>query len=165
MFKNPFSFEGRIRRTEFGISFLIAWLLSSFVITFANEYPILYIFCIPILLFWWAQGAKRCHDIDKIGWYQLIPFFPLILIFEEGNLNTNKYGPNPKKSNNNIVSSNQPISFTNNVIPPINKTEDYQGGYSGGHNSPNSSNVKNANQYGSTNESNSTEYKSGDLYN
>ncbi|MDR0798218.1 MAG: DUF805 domain-containing protein, partial [Dysgonamonadaceae bacterium] len=48
------------------------------------------------LWFLWAQGAKRCHDRDRTGWYQMIPFYFLWLIFADGEYGENDYGPNPK---------------------------------------------------------------------
>jgi uncharacterized membrane protein YhaH (DUF805 family) len=38
-----------------------------------------------------AQGAKRCHDIGKSGWWQFIPFYPFFLMFEKGQEGKNKY--------------------------------------------------------------------------
>jgi uncharacterized membrane protein YhaH (DUF805 family) len=96
MFEAPFSFEGRIRRTEYGISFIIyivAALVMNAMITVSSLFFFLYI---PILWFLWAQGAKRCHDRNNSGWYQIIPFYFLILIFSEGDEGTNYYGEDPK---------------------------------------------------------------------
>ena len=51
---------------------------------------------LPMLWFIWAQGAKRCHDVGKNGWYQIIPFYFLGMIFIEGDSFWNSYGENPK---------------------------------------------------------------------
>ncbi len=93
MFKAPFSFDGRIKRTEFGITFLIRCAIFVFVTEMNAEtgtklWGLLYI---PVLWFIWAQGAKRCHDLNKSGWWQIIPFYFLWLLFERGNPWPNQY--------------------------------------------------------------------------
>jgi uncharacterized membrane protein YhaH (DUF805 family) len=51
---------------------------------------------IPLVWFIWSQGAKRCHDIGASGWMQLVPFYILWMIFQEGEPFKNNYGANPK---------------------------------------------------------------------
>tara|TARA_B100002052_G_C15808607_1_gene564754 strand:- start:721 stop:1017 length:297 start_codon:yes stop_codon:yes gene_type:complete len=51
---------------------------------------------IPLMWFQWAQGAKRCHDRNCSGWWQLVPFYALWMLFAEGTRGPNKYGPDPK---------------------------------------------------------------------
>jgi uncharacterized membrane protein YhaH (DUF805 family) len=109
MFKNPFSFEGRIRRTEYGLSFIIfviAKVITQFIAVgiagtnssdMSGAVVLSNIFLIPFLWFLWAQGAKRCHDVGKNGWWQIIPFYPIYLIFGEGIKGENEYGEDPKK--------------------------------------------------------------------
>ena len=104
MFKKPFSFTGRIRRLEYGISFIIyfAWLL---LIEVASESPnlsqgaaiMLLMSYIPMIWFLWAQNCKRCHDRGNSGWYQLIPFYFFVLLFGDGEPGENEYGTNPKE--------------------------------------------------------------------
>jgi uncharacterized membrane protein YhaH (DUF805 family) len=101
MFQNPFSFEGRIRRSEFVLS-LIAFYIASFLIIIMignGDPPLLRIFgfaYIPALWFLWAQGVKRCHDLDKSGWWLIIPYYFLWMLFEDGKPGPNEYGDNPK---------------------------------------------------------------------
>ena len=52
---------------------------------------------IPILWFLYAQGAKREHDINFSGWWQLIPFRHIWLIFLKGNIGSNRFGNDPKE--------------------------------------------------------------------
>ena len=107
MFKSIFSFEGRIRRKEYCLSFLIynciAVLLWALTLNMASHYStnqdstlLVLILFIPCLIFIWAQGAKRCHDLGKSGWYQFIPFYFICLLFADGQWGMNQYGPNPK---------------------------------------------------------------------
>ena len=101
MFSNPFSFKGRIRRTEYGLSLLfytiLYYLLSLLIIDIYVPTDLLAILYIPILWFLWAQGAKRCHDLGNSGWWQLIPFYVFWLIFQDGQPGGNEYGNNPKE--------------------------------------------------------------------
>ena len=104
MFKAPFSFEGRIRRTEYGISVLIQSFVSVLLNLFITSQEgavfglILYI---PLLWFGIAQAAKRCHDRGNSGWWQLIPFYGLWLLFADSEHGHNQYGENPKGIGNN----------------------------------------------------------------
>lgn len=99
MFKNPFSFKGRIRRLEYGLSYLI-YLGSIFIIAMLMELTpganILGILVLPLIWFMLAQGAKRCHDRGNSGIYQIIPLYGLWMIFADSDYGDNKYGPNPK---------------------------------------------------------------------
>ena len=96
MFKKPFSFEGRIRRTEYGLSMIIYAIPYAIINFGAETMPILFLFYIPLLWFAWAQGAKRCHDRNNSGWFQIIPFYSLWMLFAEGDAGENEYGVDPK---------------------------------------------------------------------
>ncbi len=103
MFSNPFSFEGRIRRTEYGVS-LILYIFPAFILNIyldktedpGSELLIALLVYIVIQWFLWAQGAKRCHDLGNSGWFQIIPFYFLWMIFADGAHGFNEYGRNPK---------------------------------------------------------------------
>lgn len=104
MFSNPFSFEGRIRRTEYGIS-LILYIVPAFILNIyldktedpGSELLIALLVYIFIQWFLWTQGAKRCHDLGNSGWFQIIPFYFLWMIFAVGEPGINVFGRNPKK--------------------------------------------------------------------
>ncbi|TKC06943.1 DUF805 domain-containing protein [Pedobacter frigoris] len=105
MFKNPFSFEGRIRRLEYGLSNVVYMLLLFGVVgllmafgdprgPFTNIFMLL--LWIPLAWFMLAQGAKRCHDRGNSGWWQIIPFYGIWMLFADGEIGDNEYGGNPK---------------------------------------------------------------------
>ena len=99
MFQNPFSFDGRIRRTEYGISFIIyvvAAVIVNAIMQTGGGAAIIGMAYIPMLWFFWAQGAKRCHDRGNSGWYQIIPFYVFWMLFADSDSGINEYGPNPK---------------------------------------------------------------------
>lgn len=157
MFKNPFSFDGRIRRTEYGLSFIIyviAYAIIAGIGAAAGRDGggvVILLGMIPLLWFLWAQGAKRCHDVGNSGWWQLIPFYVFWLLFQDGQPGPNQYGENPKGIQ---AIGGQTFQGGQNT----GTSGGYQGGYSGGHNNPTTN-------YSSTeNQSNSGGYKDGDLY-
>lgn len=183
MFKNVFSYEGRIRRTEYGISLIIHFVVGFFLggalgATMKNEGVLLAHFFnfIIYIIFMAPQAAKRCHDLGNSGWFQLIPFYGFWLLFAEGDRGHNQYGEDPKGQN--LYQNNQyPYQSPN---PPQSFNGGYGGGYSGGHNSSNNqngfgyngghndpsnpngySNMNNTNGY---NNSQNGEYKQGSLY-
>lgn len=96
MFSDSFSFDGRIRRTEYGISFIIYIFAYAITIGLLKASSIFGLAYIPILWFLWAQGAKRCHDRGNSGWYQIIPFYVFWMLFAEGDSGDNEYGNSPK---------------------------------------------------------------------
>lgn len=103
MFKRPFSFHGRIRRLEYGLSVLFFYLyaiVAGFVLGLITNGDFseatVYVCLIPGYWFLWAQGAKRCHDRNNTGWYQIIPFYVIWMLFADGDEGENDYGDNPK---------------------------------------------------------------------
>jgi uncharacterized membrane protein YhaH (DUF805 family) len=99
MFRHPFSFEGRIRRTEYALSLLIyyaVYFIVAMVYASMQSQWLIFIAIIPMLWFMLAQGTKRCHDRGNNGAWQLIPFYALWMLFADGEPETNEYGPDPK---------------------------------------------------------------------
>jgi uncharacterized membrane protein YhaH (DUF805 family) len=166
MFENAFSFDGRIRRTEYGISLIIYAVIAVIInlIAEANrDASFVLIAYIPALWFLLAQASKRCHDVGNSGWWQLIPLYGFWLLFQEGELGQNQYGNNPKGNQQNTNSYN-----STNVTQqqPTNSSEGYnQGNYSGGHNNHNNIDYSNNQSNPNFNKNNSSgEYNSGELY-
>lgn len=105
MFKSPFSFDGRIRRLEYGLTWIIYTVVYVMIIGISAAAGgaegggigviALFLF-LPLIWFAIAQNTKRCHDIGRSGWWQLIPFYGFVLLFEDGDRQKNEYGSNPK---------------------------------------------------------------------
>lgn len=70
---------------------------NTFKVSF-NYFEQFYFFILPIILviFIIIQGVKRIHDTNKTGWFVLIPFYNLILLFSKGSIGSNEYGIDPK---------------------------------------------------------------------
>lgn len=95
---NIFWINGRCGRLAY---FCVAFL-AGIVQHFANEFSrgktdtaIGYFLGFVIVVCLWiiiCVGAKRCHDLGHSGWWQLIPFYGLWLLFAEGDPDDNEYG-------------------------------------------------------------------------
>lgn len=106
MFRRPFSFEGRIRRTEYCLSVLLyyaaiygaAFFIDLFAFVGDRDLSMILFFLFFIATYWFliAQGCKRCHDLGHSGWWQLIPFYMLWMMFAPGDKGTTGYGTSPK---------------------------------------------------------------------
>ena len=106
LFAHPFSFKGRIRRLEFGLSYILYILLAVCIGALSDEAPVLGLFAIPLIWFWLAQLCKRFHDRNQSGARiitLIIPFYniyvSLMLFFADGDEYENDYGLDPKGRN------------------------------------------------------------------
>jgi uncharacterized membrane protein YhaH (DUF805 family) len=104
MLKKLFSFNGRIRRTAYGLS-LIAYIVIALSLEYillvpllqsGKGFPLYLIILLLIICIMPAQGCQRCHDRGNSGWYQIIPFYDFGMLFADSISCKNEYGPNPK---------------------------------------------------------------------
>ena len=101
-----FSFKGRISRLQYWVAlfggfcvFCVPLLLALTLMNENVENASNSIFAICAML-WaflyyyiiYAVGAKRCHDLDHSGWFQLIPFYAFVMLFSSGDDEENEYG-------------------------------------------------------------------------
>lgn len=99
------SSNGRIRRKTFWKRFFIT-ILISFVGGVLSEIfggpgsnlgRLIYFFTIFTTdVFIIIQGIKRIHDLNKSGWFVLIPIYNLVLFLTKGTKGDNKYGADPR---------------------------------------------------------------------
>ncbi|MED4531174.1 DUF805 domain-containing protein [Metabacillus fastidiosus] len=107
--KNYATFEGRARRKEYWMFYLINAIISIILITAERATDMIFfslldvLYALAILLPSLAVAVRRLHDTGRSGWWFLINLIPIIgalvfLIFTclDSEPNSNKYGPNPK---------------------------------------------------------------------
>jgi len=92
-------FNGRAVRSEY-------WWFALFIVLVSMGLGIISeivsgLFSLAVLIPSIAAAARRLHDTNRSGWWQLIAFIPfigwiIIIIFlaQEGNSDTNQYGAN-----------------------------------------------------------------------
>jgi uncharacterized membrane protein YhaH (DUF805 family) len=112
-----FSFEGRINRATYWLWYFLPVLVLNIVAVIMDEVVGTYFFIAPemplgiigtvfgLFCIWpmIAAGAKRLHDRNKSGWYQLIYLIPIIgaiwafiyLGLLKGTDGDNRFGPDP----------------------------------------------------------------------
>lgn len=112
-------FEGRARRAEY-------WYFELFTILIALGLGLLEgllgiaphsdnsilatIFQLIILLPSIGVSIRRMHDVNKSGWYILIPIYSLILALTPGDSGDNRYGSDP------ILDENSDTDYYNNTV-------------------------------------------------
>lgn len=107
VFKRYNDFKGRSGRAEFWyfflLNFVLSWAISLVVApilgaTIASllNLAVAIVFIVPGI----AVGVRRMHDVNKCGWFILIPIYNIILAATEGDKHSNLYGPDPYSTEN-----------------------------------------------------------------
>jgi uncharacterized membrane protein YhaH (DUF805 family) len=97
-------FNGRARRKEywmFTLFFMIIYYAVIGIGAFMQSGLLLGLgglFALGLLLPSIGVAVRRMHDVDKSGWFILIPIYNLILACTEGTPGPNQYGEDPKGS-------------------------------------------------------------------
>lgn len=101
-FQKYADFNGRAKRPEFWWFELFLFLVNLVLGVVSDMLPAL--FAIATILPSLAVGARRLHDINKSGWFQLLWLIPIlgwiVLIYflvQEGETQANQYGEPPAK--------------------------------------------------------------------
>ena len=115
-FQNYFLFSGRSTRAEFWWWALFTLLADVILTVFDNIVGTSFssdnglfasLFGLGVLIPSFALGARRLHDINRTGWWQLmwlgffliIPMIVLIVwVIRQGDASPNKYGSNPRQA-------------------------------------------------------------------
>ena len=100
-------FDGRASRKEFWMFVLVNLIVVSLFImlgsalgleTDKNGNVLSRIYQVAVLLPTIGVAIRRMHDVNKSGWFMLIPIYNLILELTPGVKGDNKYGPEPTKT-------------------------------------------------------------------
>jgi uncharacterized membrane protein YhaH (DUF805 family) len=43
-----------------------------------------------------SAGIRRMHDVNRSGWFLLVPFYNVYLLVQQGDTAANQYGPAPQ---------------------------------------------------------------------
>jgi uncharacterized membrane protein YhaH (DUF805 family) len=109
-------FKGRATRPEFWyfvlFSLIIEIILSIFDsilgLDFGNDEGLLSsIYSLAVFLPSIGVGIRRMHDINKKGWWMLIPFYNIYLWCQPGTVGDNRFGPDSKSTPTPKVTSDQ----------------------------------------------------------
>ncbi|KKU48111.1 hypothetical protein A3H10_01695 [Candidatus Uhrbacteria bacterium RIFCSPLOWO2_12_FULL_46_10] len=97
VFRKYAVFSGRASRAEYWyfalFIFAINFVLGIVTETDANILSV--IVQLAILVPSLTTSVRRMHDVNKNGWFILIPIYNLILALTEGTKGDNIYGPDP----------------------------------------------------------------------
>ena len=102
-FKKYATFEGRASRSEYWYWVLAMWITIIVMQILAIAVHFLAILALivnlAILVPSIAVTARRLHDVDRSGWWQLLVFIPLIgaIVWEvtKGTVGDNRFGKDP----------------------------------------------------------------------
>jgi uncharacterized membrane protein YhaH (DUF805 family) len=101
VFENYANFNGRARRQEywmfFLVNFIIAFVLGFIAGLISPKLALIgNIYSLAVLIPGIAVAVRRVHDVGKSGWFVLIPIYNIILMCTEGEKGPNEYGADPK---------------------------------------------------------------------
>jgi uncharacterized membrane protein YhaH (DUF805 family) len=93
-------FQGRARRSEYWYFTLFSFIVTIILLVIGNYMgsELLYnLYSLAVLVPSIAVAVRRMHDVNKSGWFILIPIYNLILCCTDGTEGPNQYGSDPKR--------------------------------------------------------------------
>jgi len=98
-------FEGRSTRPEFWYFVLVSCIIQIILSIFDSMFGLKYtddqgmletIYSLAVLVPSLAVSVRRMHDINKSGWFILIPIYNIILACRAGTPGDNRFGASPQ---------------------------------------------------------------------
>lgn len=97
--QNYFNFKDRSSRRDYWMFVLVHVLISfglGMIIGFFKAPSVISnVYALALLFPAIAVAIRRMHDINKSGWFILIPFYSLYLLCVAGDKAANRFGPPP----------------------------------------------------------------------
>ncbi len=94
-FNNYAEFEGRETLSTFWWWILFVTLVSAVLETKEGLIIFQDLWSIAILLPNISSAVRRLHDVNRSGWYLLIPIYNVILLCQRGTVGENRFGSAP----------------------------------------------------------------------
>jgi len=95
-FQNYANFKGRASRAEYWwwalFTVILSFLLSPINSSLGDLGSLVTL--LPSI----AVAIRRVHDVDRAGWFILVPFYNLYLVLRRGDSGENRFGPPPPPS-------------------------------------------------------------------
>lgn len=88
---------GRARRWEYIPVSVTIFFLSAFCLGMMAQFRVFLAVYVLLGIVMIVENARRLHDVGYSGWWQLIPFYMVLVAFYRGQVGANKYGPDPRK--------------------------------------------------------------------
>lgn len=96
--KNYVTFRGRATRPEFWFFALFNGIITIILTQFGkfiHNDALLYVYALFIELPYLGVAVRRMHDIDRSGWWILVPFVNAVFFCLKGTEGENRFGPQP----------------------------------------------------------------------
>lgn len=99
-------FNGRINRLSYFLSIVILYLFLSIIERYSSSISdsLTIFILIATIILEFSFLARRCHDLNKSGWWSLtilVPFYNIYsglkLLLGTGDFSDNRFGPPPSK--------------------------------------------------------------------
>ena len=103
-------FNGRARRKEYWMFYFFNCIIVLVLVVIevilgispeSGKSILAGIYSLAVVIPTTAVGVRRMHDVNKSGWFILVPIYNFLLTVRDGTKGNNKYGPDPKEAKTN----------------------------------------------------------------